>query len=72
MDALMAALVAALLTQATDKTCWLAAKLGIGAITAEHWMTFYKDMVECGALPAAWAVDRLLTTQFVNKKVAML
>jgi putative Ca2+/H+ antiporter (TMEM165/GDT1 family) len=28
MDALMAALVAALLTQATDKTCWLAAKLG--------------------------------------------
>ncbi len=49
-----------------------AATLGIGAITAERWMAFYKDMVECGALPAGWAVDKLLTTQFVNKKVAIL
>lgn len=49
-----------------------AAKLGIGAITAEHWMSFYRDMVDCGALPAGWVVDKLFTTKFVNKKVAML
>ena len=49
-----------------------AATLGIGAMTAEHWLSFYKDMVDCGALPAGWAVDKLFTTQFVNKKVAIL
>ena len=49
-----------------------AAKLGIGALTPEHWIAFYKDMVDCGALPAGWAVDKLITTQFVNKKVVML
>ena len=48
-----------------------AAKLGIGAMTAEHWLSFYKDMVDCGALPAGWAVDKLFTTQFVNKKATM-
>lgn len=49
-----------------------AATLGIGALTAEHWMSFYRDMVDCGALPAGWAVDKLFTTKFVNKKTAML
>ena len=48
-----------------------AAKLGIGAMTAEHWLSFYEDMVDCGALPAGWAVDKLFTTQFVNKKATM-
>ena len=49
-----------------------AAKLGIGAMNAERWNGFYKDMVDCGALPGGWDVDKLMTTQFVNKKVAMI
>jgi NitT/TauT family transport system substrate-binding protein len=49
-----------------------AATLGIGALNAERWNGFYKDMVDCGALPGGWDVTKLFTTQFVNKKVAML
>ena len=49
-----------------------AATLGIGALNADRWNGFYKDMVDCGALPAGWDVAKLVTTQFVNKKVAML
>jgi hypothetical protein len=29
-------------------------------------------MVDCGALPGGWDVAKLMTTEFVNKKVAML
>jgi NitT/TauT family transport system substrate-binding protein len=46
--------------------------LGIGALNAQRWSGFYKDMVDCGALPAGWDVARLMTTEFVNKKVAMI
>jgi NitT/TauT family transport system substrate-binding protein len=49
-----------------------AAALGIGALNADRWNGFYKDMVDCGALPAGWDVAKLFTTQFVNKKVAMI
>lgn len=49
-----------------------AAKLGIGALNADRWNGFYKDMVDCGALPGGWDVGKLLTTEFVNKKVAMI
>lgn len=49
-----------------------AAKLGVGAINADRWNGFYKDMVDCGALPGGWEVAKLMTTEFVNKKVAML
>jgi len=49
-----------------------AATLGIGALNADRWNGFYKDMVDCGALPGGWDVGKLLTTEFVNKKVAML
>jgi NitT/TauT family transport system substrate-binding protein len=49
-----------------------AASLGIGAINAERWTGFYKDMVDCGALPGGWDVAKLMTTDFVNKKVAMI
>lgn len=49
-----------------------AASLGIGAINAERWTGFYKDMVDCGALPGGWDVAKLMTTEFVNKKVAMI
>src|SRR5262245_9184708 len=31
-----------------------ASRLGVGAMTAERWQSFYKDMVEVGALPADW------------------
>jgi NitT/TauT family transport system substrate-binding protein len=49
-----------------------AASLGIGALNAQRWNGFYKDMVDCGALPAGWDVAKLMTTEFVNKKVAMI
>jgi len=49
-----------------------AARLGLGAMTAERWRTFYKDMVDVGALPGGLAIDRLFTLQFVNKRVGML
>jgi NitT/TauT family transport system substrate-binding protein len=49
-----------------------AARDGIGALSGARWNGFYKEMVDCGALPAGWDVGKLFTTQFVNKKVAML
>jgi NitT/TauT family transport system substrate-binding protein len=49
-----------------------AATLGIGALNADRWNGFYKDMVECGALPGGWDVARLMTAEFVNKKVATI
>lgn len=49
-----------------------AARLGIGALNADRWTSFYKDMVDCGALPGGWDVAKLMTTEFVNKKVAIL
>ena len=49
-----------------------AARLGLGAMTAERWRSFYREMVEVGALPGGLAIDRLFTLQFVNKRVGML
>jgi len=49
-----------------------AAKLGIGALNADRWNGFYKDMVDCGALPGGWDVAKLMTPEFVNKKAAMI
>jgi NitT/TauT family transport system substrate-binding protein len=49
-----------------------AATLGIGALIADRWNGFYKDMDDCGALPGGWDVGKLMTTQFVNKKVATI
>lgn len=49
-----------------------AATLGIGALNVDRWNGFYKDMVDCGALPGGWDVGRLVTTRFVNKKVAII
>lgn len=49
-----------------------AATLGIGALNTARWNNFYKDMVDCGALPGGWDVAKLVTTEFVNKKVAMI
>jgi NitT/TauT family transport system substrate-binding protein len=49
-----------------------AATLGIGALNTDRWNNFYKDMVDCGALPGGWDVAKLVTTEFVNKKVAMI
>ncbi|HYD07601.1 MAG TPA: ABC transporter substrate-binding protein, partial [Reyranella sp.] len=31
-----------------------AATLGIGALNPQRWNGFYKDMVDCGALPGGW------------------
>jgi NitT/TauT family transport system substrate-binding protein len=49
-----------------------AANLGVGAMTAERWHSFYKDMAACGALPSGLSIDKLFTLQFVNKKVAFI
>jgi NitT/TauT family transport system substrate-binding protein len=49
-----------------------AATLGLGAMTAERWRSFYGEMVAVDALPAGLAIDRLFTLQFVNKRVATL
>ncbi|MBL6654136.1 MAG: ABC transporter substrate-binding protein [Reyranella sp.] len=49
-----------------------AVRLGLGAMTAEHWRAFYTSMVDVGALPPGLAIDRLFSLQFVNKRVAML
>jgi NitT/TauT family transport system substrate-binding protein len=49
-----------------------ATTLGIGALNAQRWSRFYKDMVDCGALPGGWDVAKLMTPEFVNKKVAMI
>lgn len=49
-----------------------AARLGLGAMTAERWSSFYNDMVAVGALPGGLAIDRLFTQQFVNKRVGLL
>jgi NitT/TauT family transport system substrate-binding protein len=49
-----------------------AANLGLGAMTAERWRSFYTDMVDVGALPGGLAIDRLFSLQFVNKRVGML
>src|SRR5262249_30648172 len=38
-----------------------AARLGLGAMTAERWRSFYSDMVAVGALPDGLAIDRLFT-----------
>lgn len=48
-----------------------APRLGYGAMTAERWHSFYKDMAVAGALPQGLSIDKVFTTQFVNKKVGM-
>ena len=49
-----------------------AKSLGIGALNSQRWNSFYKDMADCGALPGGWDVAKLMTTEFVNKKAAMI
>ena len=46
--------------------------LGIGAITAEHWAASTRTWSIAARCPAGWDVDKLITTQFVNKKVAIV
>lgn len=48
-----------------------AAAHGLGAMTAERWHGFYKDMADAGALPQGLSIDKVFTTQFVNRKVGM-
>ncbi|HET6606077.1 MAG TPA: ABC transporter substrate-binding protein [Rhodopila sp.] len=48
-----------------------AAKLGIGAMTAERWADFYQATLEEGLYPKGLDVTKAYTTQFVNKKVGM-
>jgi NitT/TauT family transport system substrate-binding protein len=49
-----------------------AVKMGVGAMTAERWHSFYKDMVAVGAQPAGLDIDRIFTLKFTNKKVGFV
>jgi NitT/TauT family transport system substrate-binding protein len=48
-----------------------AAKLGIGAMSAERWADFYKATSDEGQYPKEMDITKAYTTQFVNKKVGM-
>ena len=45
---------------------------GIGAMSDARWKTFYDEMAAVGALPAGLDPRKAYTTQFVNKRAAVL
>jgi NitT/TauT family transport system substrate-binding protein len=49
-----------------------AARMGIGAMTAERWHSFYKDMVTIGAQPAGLDIDSVFTLKFTNKRLGFV
>ncbi len=46
-------------------------KLGIGAMTDEHWKDFFDKMVKIGIVPADTDFKKIYTTKFVNKGVGL-
>jgi NitT/TauT family transport system substrate-binding protein len=48
-----------------------AERLGIGAMTAERWKSFYDTMVAAGVYPAGLAVENAYSLDFVNKRVGL-
>jgi NitT/TauT family transport system substrate-binding protein len=48
-----------------------AARLGIGAMTAERWAAFHKATAAEGLYPADMGVIKAYTLQFVNRKVGL-
>ena len=46
-------------------------KLGIGAMTDEHWKSFFDKMVHAGVVKASVDYKRAYTLQFVNKSVGV-
>jgi NitT/TauT family transport system substrate-binding protein len=48
-----------------------AKQLGIGAMTAARWQSFYASMVEAGAQPAGLDVSKGYSLDFVNKRTGM-
>jgi NitT/TauT family transport system substrate-binding protein len=48
-----------------------AAKLGIGAMTAERWAEFYQTTVDQGLYPKDLDITKAYTLQFINKKVGL-
>jgi NitT/TauT family transport system substrate-binding protein len=48
-----------------------ALKLGIGAMTAERWASFYKDMTEAGVFPANIDITKAYDLSFINKGVGI-
>jgi NitT/TauT family transport system substrate-binding protein len=48
-----------------------AAKLGIGAMSAERWADFYQATSDAGVYPKGLDVTKAYTLQFVNQKVGM-
>jgi len=49
-----------------------AVKMGVGAMTAERWHSFYQDMVAVGAQPAGLDIDQLFTLKFTNKRIGFV
>jgi len=48
-----------------------AAKMGIGAMTAERWASFYQTTADQGLYPKGLDVSKAYSLQFVNRKVGM-
>jgi len=48
-----------------------AERLGIGAMTAERWKSFYDTMVAAGVYPAGLAWQNAFSLDFVNKRVGL-
>jgi NitT/TauT family transport system substrate-binding protein len=46
-------------------------KFGIGAMTDEHWKSFFDKMVHAGVVKASVDYKRAYTLQFVNKSVGV-
>jgi NitT/TauT family transport system substrate-binding protein len=48
-----------------------AATLGIGAMTAERWQSFYQTVAEQGLYPKGLDITKAYTLRFVDRKVGM-
>jgi NitT/TauT family transport system substrate-binding protein len=48
-----------------------AAKMGIGAMTAERWADFYQTTADSGVYPKGLDVTKAYTLKFVNQKVGL-
>jgi NitT/TauT family transport system substrate-binding protein len=48
-----------------------AERLGIGAMTAARWQSFYETMRDVGVFPAGLDVTRAYSLDFVNKRVGL-
>ena len=48
-----------------------ALKLGVGAMTAERWKSFYDTMTATGVFPAGVDIKKAYSLEFINKGVGL-